>query len=188
MDEYPQSPLQPKSNRGQLAHLCNLAILAAMFVFAFVTYDSLPERIPVHFNFAGNADRWADKSLIAWLAMPLTALGLTAALYASALLVAWAKKHPKLLSMPNKEKFLALPPEIQDPIWQQMKNMLYWICVPTNVIMFYTEYAMYSMASGGSQTFNATPLLALIGATTIVVFVLVFNLIRSVKRAVKDSK
>ena len=187
MDEYPQYPLQPKSNRGQLVHLCNLAILAAIFVFAFVTYNSLPERIPVHFNFAGNADRWTDKSMIAWLAMPLTSLGLTAVLYASSLLVAWTKKHPNLLSMPNKEKFLALPAEIQEPIWQQMKNMLYWICLPTNIILLYTEYALYSMASGDSQTFNSMPLLALIGATTIVIFVLVFNLIRSIKRAIKDS-
>ena len=45
--------------------LPQLAVLAAMFVAAAVCWPLVPERLPVHWNLAGEVDRWALPNIIA---------------------------------------------------------------------------------------------------------------------------
>ncbi len=49
-----------------------LAILTAMFVLALVTWPSAPDRLPVHWNWAGEVDRYGGR-FEGLLAMPLIA-------------------------------------------------------------------------------------------------------------------
>ena len=51
-----------------------LAILAAMFVLAFVTWPSAPDRVPVHWNWSGEVDRYGGR-VEGLLALPLMATG-----------------------------------------------------------------------------------------------------------------
>lgn len=39
-------------------------LLAGMFAYVFLEWGRLPEKIPVHFNAAGEINRWGDKSEI----------------------------------------------------------------------------------------------------------------------------
>jgi uncharacterized membrane protein len=52
-------------------------LLAAMFVLAAATWGAAPDRIPVHWNIAGQVDRWGGK-LEGLLAIPLLALAIYA--------------------------------------------------------------------------------------------------------------
>jgi uncharacterized membrane protein len=52
-----------------------IALLVAMFVLALVTWPTAPEQIPVHWNAAGDVDRYGGK-VEGLLAMPLIATGL----------------------------------------------------------------------------------------------------------------
>ena len=47
-------------------------LLIALFVFLFINWGSLPDQIPTHYNFAGEADKWGGKASI-WL-LPGSAL------------------------------------------------------------------------------------------------------------------
>lgn len=49
-------------------------LLAAMFVLAATTWGSAPNRIPVHWNIAGQVDRWGGR-FEGLLSIPLLALG-----------------------------------------------------------------------------------------------------------------
>lgn len=167
-----------------MAHLVNAALLTGMFVFALATYDGLPERFPVHFNMAGQPDNFVSKSMGMWLLLPLTGLGLTVILYASAGLINYARKHPRWLSLPHKEQFLALPVKQQEPVWNQMRSMMFWLCVPSNLLVMYAQYSTYMFTTGESESFTAWPLLVIMAAMFIMIFVMTFNFIRGVKRAV----
>ena len=44
-----------------------LVLVAAAFIASAVVYPNLPERIPTHWNLAGEADDWSDKSFGVWV-------------------------------------------------------------------------------------------------------------------------
>ena len=97
----------PGRTQAQLAHFLNAVLILCAFAYALATYEGLPERFPVHFDATGSPDGWAEKSLAFWLLFPLMALGITGLMYVLSLIVNIAKKNPKLVNIPNKQKFLA---------------------------------------------------------------------------------
>jgi uncharacterized membrane protein len=54
--------------------MSQLAILTAMFVLALMTWPSAPDRVPVHWNWAGEVDRYGSR-FQGLLLMPLIATG-----------------------------------------------------------------------------------------------------------------
>ncbi len=55
------------------------------------TWNLMPESIPVHFNFAGEADSWGDKSDLLWL------FGLSLLVYAG---LTWLGRYPHKFNYP----------------------------------------------------------------------------------------
>jgi len=53
-----------------------LFFIGAMFVVGAVVYPRLPDQIPVHWNIAGEIDRWSDTSFMSVFQLPLMSLGL----------------------------------------------------------------------------------------------------------------
>jgi len=119
-----ENPREPSSAR--LAHLLNSILLLGLLFFSEWAYPRLPGRIPVHFNASGNADCWAEKSRGLWFALPIVALGLTGLMYLMSLAVSGARHNPRWLNIPHKAQFLALPPERQAPVWQELGMMFFW--------------------------------------------------------------
>ncbi|MFC1654930.1 DUF1648 domain-containing protein [Myxococcota bacterium] len=184
--DLPRPSPSPTSDR--LAHIINALVIIILFVYAFVTYSALPEKIPIHFTIHGVPDNYADKSWGTWLMLPLTALGLTCLFYATTYLVDVAKKHPKWLSLPKKKEFLALPEEKQAPIWHKMKTMLYWMSVPMNLLILYAFHTVYTMAMGTAESLVMWPVWACMGAILIITFGMTYGLIRSVRTAVEKHQ
>jgi uncharacterized membrane protein len=60
---------------GSWSDIPHLVLLAAMFLAAALTWPSAPERIPVHWDLAGEVDRYGGK-LEGLLGVPLVALGI----------------------------------------------------------------------------------------------------------------
>lgn len=73
----------------------NLALLLLILLFAITAYNYiyLPETIPTHFNFKGQADAWGSKITL-WI-MPLAGLLLF-------FLLSLAQKFPRLYNYPVK--------------------------------------------------------------------------------------
>ncbi len=57
------------------AELPHLAVIAAMFLLVAATWSSAPDRIPVHWDLAGQVDRYGGK-FEGLLLMPLLTLGI----------------------------------------------------------------------------------------------------------------
>ncbi len=183
----PDDPARPRpvSGSDRLAHLLNVLVVLALFIYAVATYAGLPPRIPVHFTESGFPDGWADKSWSAWLTLPLVALGLTCLFYATTFLVDLAKKHPGWLSLPRKKEFLALPEEKQAPVWRKMKSMLYWTAVPMNLMIVYAFHTTYTLATQKSQSLDMWPIWLCMASVLLVAFAMTFSLIRSVRKALE---
>jgi len=58
--------------------LLPVAILAFGVLFSMIQYPYLPDKIPGHFNAAGEATRYDNKSLLSVFSIPLVQLGMTA--------------------------------------------------------------------------------------------------------------
>jgi uncharacterized membrane protein len=184
----PRPRPRPVSNSDRLAHILNALTIIILFAYALITYSSLPEKIPIHFNTHGTPDSWADKSWGVWLTMPLIALGLTCLFYVTTALVDVAKKHPKWLSLPKKKEFLALPEEKQAPIWHKMKTMLYWMAFPMNLLILYAFHTTYTMAVGTAESLVMWPIWACMGAILIITFGMTYGLIRAVRTATEEHQ
>jgi uncharacterized membrane protein len=169
-----------------LVHLLNAGLLAGLLIHAVASYGALPERLPVHFDAAGQPDRWADKSWANWLALPLVAAGLTALLYLASGLVALARRKPRWLSLPHKEKFLALPAAQQQPVWQRLRAIPRWLAVPTNGLMLYAQLSIWTTAHSG-RSMVVWPLLLLVGVMGAITIGITVSLVRAVRRAVERS-
>lgn len=97
------------------------ALCAALALFSFATYGSLPESIPQHFDAAGNVTSATARSPWSWAAIPIIAVVTQLALAAlSAALV----RRPHLFNFPEKERFLKIPAAYQGPVINRMREML----------------------------------------------------------------
>ncbi|MCH2135589.1 MAG: DUF1648 domain-containing protein [Phycisphaerales bacterium] len=56
----------PPSRIGRALNIASILCLAAGFVLCIVFWGRLPDRIPIHFNAAGEADGWGARGMI-WL-------------------------------------------------------------------------------------------------------------------------
>lgn len=53
-----------KSKKVTCINLLSVLVLIGTIIYIAIIYPSLPDRIPTHFNLAGEADRWGGKNSI----------------------------------------------------------------------------------------------------------------------------
>lgn len=154
----------------------NAIILAAGTTWGFALWKSLPDRIPVHFGFNGQPDRWTDKGweLAVLILMPLF---MTALLYG---LTALGRKHTGLLNVPDKEKLLALPAEKQEPFWQMLWEFMAALSVTLSLLFFSIVYSMAQVAQGAASGLSWI-FLAATGLMFLCIIVYIMRLRRVVK-------
>lgn len=165
---------------ARVAHALNALAILGTFAVAIVGHGRQPDRVPLHFDLAGYPDRWGAKSWGNTLAVPLVALVITALIYASAEIVAWVRTRPGMLNLPDKEAFLALPPGLQDPIWRQMKAMIYWLAVPETLVFL----TMAALLPGDDGRLRVWPIFVPTALVLVLLPVLVTRLSRAVRRAI----
>jgi len=182
-----ENPREPSSAR--LAHLLNSILLLGLFCFSGWAYPGLPGRIPVHFNASGNADCWAEKSRGLWFALPIVALGFTGLMYLMSLAVKGARRNSRWLNIPHKAQFLALPPERQAPIWQELGMMFFWLAVPLILLFVFLQVAIW-MTAVGKGVPGAFPLATALFAVLEVgtALFLTMKLRRSIRQVIQEHE
>lgn len=123
----------------KLVHWINLLLLAALIGFAAVTWAERPERIPVHFGLDGRPTRWSGPSFLAWFGLPIITVLLVAFIYAVARLLS---RHPHLINMPDKARFLALPASRRAAVIERVQDFMFWVTAPTVMIAGSVQWAM----------------------------------------------
>jgi Domain of unknown function (DUF1648) len=147
----------PKSETNQLIEprratililLINLGFLVSYFMIALLVFDRLPQQIPVHFGGSGVPDRWAELSYASWLALPLTATGLTLLICLPALFIDRLASRPGLVNLPRKQKgiFELLSINQRKPILQSVEAYLCGLALLSNLLMAFIHFESYRIA------------------------------------------
>lgn len=132
-----------------------LSLLGA--ILTYVSYQSLPAKIAVHFGITGRADRWASKG--EWLAVGLILFGGMWLMFVG--IMSLMRKIPNdIINVPNKEYWLS--PENKERFLELFSNSMYgfgWttqaLFLGVGIVVFYgatansiNQIAMYSLLLG----------------------------------------
>jgi uncharacterized membrane protein len=170
-----------------------LLLLATLAVWglALAYYGDLPDRIPMHFGPNGEADRFADKSIVAWFWMP--SLATLFAFVFGRLLPGWmrsmAHSNSQLLNMPDRERFRALPADARVRVVDAAYSPLCLLAVVLQLLFGWIVYASAQVALGIWRTLPIWPTLAFVGAIMVCVVGMMLVSTRAVLReaAASDS-
>ncbi|MUK89054.1 DUF1648 domain-containing protein [Ornithinibacillus sp. L9] len=87
MNELPTSKIVSNLNKPLIC------IILGNLIYAIISFTSLPDEIPIHFNLAGEADNWGNKALI--FILPLMFKVIFLILY-------FVSKSPSMINYPVK--------------------------------------------------------------------------------------
>ena len=122
-----------------------LLLLALYFAVAAALWNTLPERVPIHFDLAGHPTTWARTSVLSWFGLPLLAAAMTLFLYG----IGQASAHtPELWNIPEKERFLALSPAARAPIVAYLRRAMAWSAVLVTFTFISIHVGAYQTAIG----------------------------------------
>jgi uncharacterized membrane protein len=125
--------------------LAALGLLAVLYAGSAAAYPSLPERIPIHFDLAGNPDGWARTSLLSWFLLPLIATAVAALVLVAGRV---SEYRPELWNVPEKPRFLALPAEARAPIVARLRAFMALMAVMTTAVMGVIQVEVFLTATG----------------------------------------
>ncbi len=167
----------------QRARLLNAVLLLALFAGSAWAYPRLPERVPIHFDLAGQPDAWQSRS-VGWFLLPAVALFLTGFLHGIA---AVSARNPELWNVPDKRRFLALSPQARAPIMAQLRTFVAWVGVVLTAMMCVMQAAVFRAATGASQGLPGWSLAA-IGASVVAIIAGGLRLNTTVGRMIREAE
>jgi len=123
-------------------------LLAAAIVLGSVAgWFLLPERIPIHFGFSGEADAWTRTALWSWFLLPAVAL-------ATHVSMRWiegrVEDRPELVNLPAKERFLELDREARRPVVREVEALLQEADLLSLVVYACVQLGIWLTATGDS--------------------------------------
>jgi hypothetical protein len=122
-----------------------LLLLALYFAAAALLWPTLPERVPIHFDFAGRPTTWTRTSMLSWFALPLVTAAMTLFLYCMGRV---SDRSPELWNIPEKKRFLALSPVARAPIVAYLRRAMAWSAVMVSFTFIGVHVGVYQAAMG----------------------------------------
>lgn len=146
----------------RLYDLANLTLLLLLGALAYQSYPKLPARVPMHFNRAGEVDRWDSREgLIVLLFLPAV---LTAILYLVTRAVP-GRRSAARLNIPHKAEFLKLPAEKQEIFWALMREFLAGLAAAMNLVFYVFNRGLFEVALGRRSLLPLKPGLGALALT-----------------------
>lgn len=171
---------------GRLSRAVCLAALLALWVNALRLWPSLPERFPVHFDAAGEPDRWQARSLGAWLLLPV--LGTLVAALLGLLLPAWLRRlahtDSPWLNVPRRSEFGRLQPVARVAAVEPLAAVLRWLAAEVALLFAALLGAAHAIATGRATTLPSLPVWGAVAVLLVTAGVGAWWGSRSVRRAV----
>lgn len=130
----------------------------ALLLVAVVYYPQLPERIPMHFNFAGKVDAWGAKSGL----LPLIWIGI-----GSYLLLTIISRFPHIFNYP-----VAITPENAERQYRNAVSLMRWLKMETMWLMVYITWVIFQVAQGKASSMSSalTPIVLVVIIGTCIIF------------------
>lgn len=158
----------------------NVALLLVHLGLAVAVWDTLPSRIPIHFTASGRVDGWASLTWFSWLGPWLISASSILLLYGVGRAAA---RMPELWNIPEKKRFLALPPTERAAIEDRLQAFTAAVGLGLVVCFGAVQLAVYLAAlSGGSAGW---PIQVVIFAPIVVILVLALSSSRTIAREIR---
>ncbi len=137
--------------------LVSWGLLLALVAHAAATYGALPEQVPTHLDLTGKPDRFSEKSVVSWFALPAIALSL---LILFEVLTRLIPSRPHLINIPDKERFLALPRRWQAPVITEVNLFMDVTAAGVVAVFGFVQWELARIAMGASSGGTVLTLLA----------------------------
>jgi uncharacterized membrane protein len=179
-EEGTMSEKTVNASRGTTMPLALDALLfLALVALTAANYGSLPDKIPVHFNFSGTPDGWSDKGLGAWM-IPIVAVVMNLIFGGSMWVV---RNKPAWVNVPRKAEFMALSADARAPINDMVARFVLWMAVLVEVLLIYIQAGMVAVALGAWKTLPVWPSFAIIGGFVVYISIMYVRISRAIRRA-----
>jgi uncharacterized membrane protein len=167
----------PQAVIGRFLFFLHIALIIAQWVLPLAMMSSLPDQVPVHFDLAGNPDRFASKtSWEMWLGSSIgTVLGM---------IVIVLMRFPGAYNVPRKAEIAALPATQRERMHDIMREMLLAIFTVVQILMLAMIATIFAIASSTPMKMPWVLIVAFLAVPMVVVIV---YLVR-ISRAVDDAK
>ena len=136
-EKLPDIVIEP-TQQDKIIEGLALVFLAALFVLPLLYYNQLPERMPIHFNAAGEPDGYSDKNSI-WL---LPAVGL----FTFLLFTFVNKMKPSNFNYPTK-----ITPENAESKYRNTLLMLRWMKLAIMILFVYLVWMSIQVGLGEAE-------------------------------------
>lgn len=150
-------------------------------IVSVVLYQQVPDQIPVHFNLSGVPDRWEARTPFSWFLLNGIGILLTLFLYAITLFI---RSKPELINIPDKQRFLLLPPEKQDAVFKELDLLLGRTTGIMLILFTVIQWGSVQVATGKAPTLPPLVLIAIFGTSTII-FVFVAIHLNTISKLIK---
>ncbi len=163
--------------------------IAGVWVLAIAAWPSLPDRIPIHFDIAGRADGWADKSAWWWFALPAlaTLVGALLGLLLPRWMLAMARTNSRWLNVPRKQQFMALPLDARERAIEAPMPWLLALACCVQVLIGWIVFGSARVAAGEWATLPPVSSFVAIGLVLACAVGLAVAGIRAVRREVERA-
>lgn len=167
----------PQTATGRVLFYLLIFLVLGQWLLPLAFCDSLPNRVPVHFDLAGNPDRFAEKSgWELWVGpMAGTFMGI---------LTLIALRFPIVWSIPRKDEIDSLPPLPRSRLYDLVREMILAIFVFVQAMFLTITWMTISFAKATTPAFPWALILTYVLAPLAVVMV---YLVR-ISRALDDAK
>lgn len=129
-------------------------------------WDSLPDRIPLHFDFHGVPDRWGPPSAVNWLGMPIVSSVMTLMMVGFATFVGPLARHmPEMVNVPDKALWLSLAPEARVRSLSPVRALLAWVGIGLNFLFGAMLACTAAVARGTTATMPWWPVVGFVAGT-----------------------
>jgi uncharacterized membrane protein len=172
----------PESGSYVWLHVCNVLLLAGLWLFTIVVYERLPDQIPAHIGPSG-VTRWTPRESGMWFFLPLLGSFHAMLMYALSTL---ADSGASGINVPQKKRLLALPREAQRYAMQPLRAFMFGMATWLLVLMLWIQVHMYRIAAAPAADRPAGGLLSGTLVLTASVFVGVYILNRTIGRRIDE--
>lgn len=161
--------------------MANVLLSGAIVAFALWAWPRLPDRIPLHFGFGGEPDRWGEPSAESWFTLPALAVALTLLMF---WLPRFMARHPRWVNLPNGKRLSEFPGRARGPILELLAGFLALVQTEVLVIFGLIQFATWQAAMGeGSQGIMITVLLLALLSSPLFLVILFLKFPKAVARA-----
>jgi uncharacterized membrane protein len=123
-------------------------LMALYWAACLALWGTLPERIPHHFDLAGNPTSWGRTSIALWFGLPAMAFAMW--LFVRGML--WLSlRNPALLNIPDKERYLALSAEQREPALAELRAAMAATAFFVTLSFAAIQVSVYETAVGRSD-------------------------------------